>query len=448
MRTLIKNANIINEGKIFSGGLIIENDTIFDIFEGGINEYNSMHFDNIINAENNYLIPGVIDVHVHFREPGLTHKADIETESIAAVAGGVTSFMDMPNTFPPTTTLELLEQKFETAERKSVANYSFYLGATNDNIDQILKLSPEKICGVKVFMGSSTGNMLVDDNSILNRIFSESPILISTHCEDENIIRENLEYYKSKYPNGIPFDKHPDIRSVEACLKSTSKAIDLALKYNTRLHVAHLSTLEETKLFDNNKILKDKRITAEVCVQYLWFDNRDYYHLGPFLKSNPAIKSMRNKNALLKALLENRIDLIATDHAPHTIEEKNNTYLKSPSGIPMIQHSLLAMLEFYHRRQISLPVIVDKMCHSPAICFSIKKRGFIKKGYKADLSIIDLNNSWTVEPDNILSKCKWSPFSGFTFQSKVIHTFVNGNHVYNNGVVDITKKGERLYFLR
>ncbi|MDC3050624.1 dihydroorotase, partial [Flavobacteriales bacterium] len=378
----------------------------------------------------------------------LTHKADIYTESKAAVAGGITSFMEMPNTQPQTLTQDLLELKFKKAKEVSLANYSFFMGASNDNLEEVLKTDPKNVGAIKIFMGSSTGNMLVDDKSVLENIFEKSKMLIAVHCEDEAIIQQNTAHYKSIYGEDVPIEIHPKIRSEEACYKSSSMAIELAKKHDTRLHVFHLSTAKEMELFRNDIPLEEKRITAEVCIHHLWFDDSQYADKGTHIKWNPAVKSKADKEAVFQALLDDRIDIIATDHAPHTLEEKNNTYFNAPSGGPLVQHALVAMLEFYHDRKISLEKIVEKMCHSPAICFQVENRGFLRKGYAADLVLFELNNPWTVKKDNILYKCGWSPFEGNTFKSRVSHTWVNGHLVYQNGKFDESQKGQRLTFSR
>jgi dihydroorotase len=443
---LIKNAQIVNQDNIVSGNVFIENSIIKKIFIGDApSEFNP---DKTINGEGKYLLPGVIDDQVHFREPGLTHKGEIYTESKAAVAGGITSYMEMPNTKPQATTIDTLEEKYKIASEKSLANYSFYLGATNDNIDEILKINPKSICGIKVFMGSSTGNMLVDDEKALSEIFSQAPVLIATHCEDEKTIIENTEKYKKKFGEELPIKYHPLLRSEEACYKSSSFAVELAKKYNTRLHILHLSTAKELELFDNSIPSKDKKITAEVCVHHLWFSDEDYEKYGTRIKWNPAIKSKLDKEALLEAIKNNKIDVIATDHAPHTLEEKENTYFKAPSGGPLVQHSLVAMLELYHNNKISLPEIVNKMCHIPADIFQVKNRGYIKEGYCADLVLADLNDPWEANDKNSLYKCKWTPFNGQTFKSKITHTIINGNIVFENGIFNEDIKGQRLEFDR
>jgi len=441
--TLIRNALLINEGKIFLADVFIQNGLIAQIGQSL-----EVQADDIIDAGQKYLMPGIIDDQVHFRDPGLTHKADIYTESKAAVAGGITSFMEMPNTQPQTLTQDLLELKFKKANEVSLANYSFFMGASNDNLEEVLKTDPKNVGAIKIFMGSSTGNMLVDDKSVLENIFEKSKMLIAVHCEDEAIIRQNTAHYKSIYGEDVPIEIHPKIRSEEACYKSSSMAIELAKKHDTRLHVFHLSTAKEMELFRNDIPLEEKRITAEVCIHHLWFDDSQYADKGTHIKWNPAVKSKADKEAVFQALLDDRIDIIATDHAPHTLEEKNNTYFNAPSGGPLVQHALVAMLEFYHDRKISLEKIVEKMCHSPAICFQVENRGFLRKGYAADLVLFELNNPWTVKRDNILYKCGWSPFEGNTFKSRVSHTWVNGHLVYQNGKFDESQKGHRLTFSR
>lgn len=441
--TLIRNAHLINEGQIFLADVFIQNGIIAKIG-------NSLDFkaDKIIDAEGKYLMPGVIDDQVHFREPGLTHKAELYTESKAAVAGGITSFMEMPNTKPQTLTQELLEQKYQRAKEVSLANYSFFMGASNDNLEEVLKTDPKTVGAIKIFMGSSTGNMLVDDKSVLEKIFEKSKMLIAVHCEDEATIQKNTAYYKSIYGEDVPIELHPKIRSDEACYKSSSMAIELAKKHNTRLHVFHLSTAKEMELFRNDISLEEKRITAEVCIHHLWFDDSQYADKGTHIKWNPAVKSATDKEAVFEALLDDRIDVIATDHAPHTLEEKNNTYFNAPSGGPLVQHALVAMLEFYHQGKIKLEKIVEKMCHAPAICFQVEGRGFLREGYAADLVLIDIESPWQVTKENILYKCAWSPFEGTTFNSRVTHTFVNGHLAYSEGIFDESIKGQRLIFDR
>lgn len=444
--TLIKDTTIVNEGACFKGSVLIEGDQIKKIYkENEIIEH--LKASEIIDGKNLYLLPGVIDDQVHFREPGLTHKGEIITESKAAVAGGITSFMEMPNTSPQTITQDLLESKYELGGKKSMANYSFYMGTTNENLEEILKTNPKNVCGIKIFMGASTGNMLVDNKETLKAIFKESPMLIATHCEDETLIRENTRIYDEKYAGHIPMVCHPDIRSAEACYRSSSMAIELATKYNTRLHVLHLSTAREIDLFSSGPI-SGKQITAEVCIHHLWFSDTDYPLRGSYIKWNPAIKSSEDCEALWKGLLDNQLDVVATDHAPHTIEEKQNTYLKAPSGGPLVQHSLVAMLQFVKQGKISIEKVVEKMCHAPAQLFQIEGRGYIREGYFADLVLVNLNNPWIVEKGNILYKCGWSPFEGTKFDARVAHTFVNGHHVYNNGIFDDNFRGMRLTFNR
>ena len=444
MKILIKNATIINENQLFESDLLIENDIISRIDRN----ISGKEADQIINASGNYLMPGVIDDQVHFRQPGLTHKGDIESESRAAVAGGVTSYIEQPNTVPNAVTQELLEQKYQIAAEKSFANYSFSMGGTNDNLDEVLKTNPRNVAAIKLFLGSSTGNMLVDDPDTLEEIFSKVKLPICVHCEDEKTIRENTEAYRKQYGEDIPVKFHHLVRSVEACFLSSSKAVELARKTGARLHVYHLSTARETELFRDDIPLKDKKITAEVCVHHLWFTNEDYDTKGSLIKWNPAVKTYEDKEGLWKALQDGRIDVIATDHAPHTLEEKDQVYTKCPSGAPLVQHSLAAILEMHARGRISLEKIVEKMCHNPAIIFEIEKRGFIREGYKADLVLIDLNSRWTVSKDNLLYKCGWSPLEGTEFSAKVTHTFVNGHLAYENGKVSEEKRGERLLFDR
>lgn len=444
MKTLIKNVNIVNEGKIFTGNVMIEGKFISKISESEIN----VSADKIIDGERLHLFPGCIDDQVHFREPGLTHKGEIYTEAKAAVAGGVTSFMEMPNTVPNVFTQELLEDKYKRASEVSLANYSFFMGASNDNLEEVLKTNPKNVCGIKVFMGSSTGNMLVDNKETLEGLFSKCKMLIATHCEDEATIRNNMQVYKDKYGENVPIECHPLIRSEEACYKSSSLAVELAKKYNTRLHILHISTAREIELFENKTPLKQKRITAEACIHHLWFSDEDYKTKGNYIKWNPAVKKSSDRDAILKAVLDNKIDVIATDHAPHTIEEKEQTYFKAPSGGPLVQHSLVAMIEMHKQGKISLEKVAEKMAHAVADCFQIEKRGYIREGYFADLVLVDLNNSETVDKSNILYKCGWSPFEGTTFHSKVKSTFISGNLVYNNGSFNEEMKGERLTFLR
>lgn len=443
---LIKNATIINEGERYTGNVLIRDERIETIER--FTAQSKLKADTTIDAQGKYLIPGVIDDQVHFREPGLTHKATIYTESKAAVAGGVTSFMEMPNTVPQTTTIEELDKKFAIAQENSWVNYSFYFGATNDNIDQIKRVSPKHVCGVKVFMGSSTGNMLVDNPSALEAIFKSSPVLVATHCEDEQTIQNNLKYYKEKYGEEIPFHIHPLIRSAEACYLSSSMAVELAKKYGTRLHLLHLSTAKEMELLDDQTPLGQKRITGEVCVHHLWFSDKDYQRMGWRIKWNPAVKAEADRLALMEALKSGKLDVIATDHAPHTVEEKSSSYLQSPSGGPLVQHSLVAMLELASQNLISVEKVIEKMCHAPADLFEIEQRGYIREGYFADLVLVDPQNPWQVNKDNILYKCGWSPFEGNTFGTKVTHTLVNGQLVYHNGTFSERPKGKALVFNR
>ena len=445
MSTLIKNATLVNEGAKFVRDVLIEGELIKEIAEQ-IEDF--AQNTTIIDARGKILIPGVIDDQVHFREPGLTHKANIASESRAAVAGGITSFIEMPNTVPQATTQELLEDKFKIAAKDSYANYSFMMGGTNDNLEELLKTDPKNVAAIKLFLGSSTGNMLVDDEDVLEKIFSSTNLLIAVHCEDETTIKNNLDKQKSIYGDDIPIELHPVIRSAEACYKSSSKAIELAKKTGARLHVFHLSTDIETELFTNKIPLEEKQITAEVCVHHLWFDDRDYKEKGTFIKWNPAVKSKKDKDGLWKALLDDRIDVIATDHAPHTLDEKKQAYTKAPSGGPLVQHGLLAMMETVRQGKISLEKVIEKMCHNPARLFKIEKRGFIKKGYFADLVLIDQENAREVNKENILYKCGWSPFEGTTFHSAVTHTFVNGHLMYNKGEFNDHIKGKRLQFNR
>lgn len=442
---LIKNGKIVNDGAIFEGDIYIENDIIKEI-----SPLISVKSSNVkvIDAEGNYILPGVIDDQVHFREPGLTHKGDIGSESKAAIAGGITSFIEMPNTNPQTTTVEKLNEKFDIAEKTSYANYSFMFGGTNDNLDEILKVNPKEVAGLKLFLGSSTGNMLVDDPAVLEKIFASTDMVISVHCEDEDTIKTNLKTYTDKYGDDIPMKFHPIIRSEEACYISSSKAIELAKKTGARLHVFHLSTAKETALFTNKIPLKDKKITSEVCIHHLWFSDADYEKKGSHIKWNPAVKTAKDRDGLWKALLDGRIDVIATDHAPHTLEEKNNVYTNAPSGGPLVQHALVAMLETHHQGKITIPKIVEKMCHNPAILFQVEKRGYIKEGYFADLVIVDINNPWTVKKDNILYKCGWSPFEGATFKSRVTHTVLNGKLVFEHNKFSAEKAAKRLTFNR
>ena len=440
---LIKSATIVNEGRIIVSDIFVKNGIIEQI---GANL--NMLADKEINAEGLHLFPGCIDDQVHFREPGLTHKADIFTESRAAIAGGITSFMEMPNTVPNTLTQELLADKYAIGARSSAANYSFFMGAGNDNLEEVLKTDPKNVCGIKVFMGSSTGNMLVDNEKTLEGIFSHAPILVATHCEDEATIRSNAAHFKELYGDNLTPDMHPLIRNAESCYISSSFAVGLAKKYNTRLHILHISTAIETSLFDNSIPLSQKRITAEACIHHLWFTDADYASKGNWIKWNPAIKSAADRDAVFQAVLDDHIDIIATDHAPHTIEEKSQDYKNAPSGGPLVQHALIAMLEFYKKGKISLEKIVEKMAHSPAICFQVDKRGFIREGYWADLVLVDLNKSYAVNRNNVLSKCGWSPFEGEVFSSSVVSTIVSGTLVYENGQIKNGIYGKRLAFDR
>lgn len=445
-KTLIKNAKIVNEGEIFEGDMYVEGDTIMEIANRISPKTQDVH---IIDAEGKYLLPGVIDDQVHFREPGMTYKEDIAHGSRAAIAGGITSFIEMPNTKPHAITHERVEAKYAIAAETSHANYSFMFGGSNDNLEEIKKIDPLKIPALKLFLGSSTGNMLVDDDDALKAIFENCPVRIVCHCEDEGTIKENLARYKEEYGDDIPIKYHPKIRSEEACYLSSSKAVKLAKKTGARLHVFHISTAKELKLFNNKKPLKDKQITAEVCIHHLWFNEDDYATKGTHIKWNPAVKTKKDQNALFRALLNDKLDVIASDHAPHTLEEKDNVYTKAPSGGPLVQHLLPAMLEFYHKGRISLEKIVEKMCHNPAILFDIAKRGYIREGYKADFTLVDLNAPWTVQKDNIFYKCGWSPFEKTTFKSRITHTFVNGQLVYNNfNYPEVENRAERLTFDR
>ena len=441
---LIRNATIVDENKSFKGDVLIENEHIKKI-STFITVDNSVE---IIDAKESYLIPGFIDDQVHFREPGLTHKANISTESKAAIAGGITTFIEMPNTTPQATTQALLEDKFAIAAKDSYANYSFMFGGTNDNLGELLKTDPKKVAGIKLFLGSSTGNMLVDDEAVLEKIFSSTKMIISVHCEDEETIRKNTSLFKEKYGDDIPIKYHPIIRSEEACYLSSSKAIELAKKTGARLHVFHLSTAKETELFRNDIPLEEKQITAEVCIHHLWFSDEDYDRKGTHIKWNPAVKTAKDRQGLWDALLDDRIDVLATDHAPHTLEEKNNPYLKAPSGGPLVQHAVVAILEKVKEGIIPIEKAVEKMSHNPAKLFQIEKRGFIKEGFYADLVLINPNKPQVVSKDNILYKCGWSPFEGTTFSSTITHTFVNGTLMYNNGVFNEKIKGKRITFNR
>jgi dihydroorotase len=442
--TLIKNAKIVNEGTIFEGDVLIENEFIVEIGENISPKTSDC---KIIYADGNYLIPGAIDDQVHFREPGLTHKGDIESESRAAVAGGITSFIEQPNTIPNAVTQALLEDKYKIASQSSYANYSFMMGATNDNLEEVLKTNPQNVAGIKIFLGSSTGNMLVDNEAVLEKIFSSTKMLIAVHCEDETTVKNNLEKYREEYGEDIPMEFHHLIRSEEACYISSSKAVALARKTGARLHVFHVSTAKEIDLFSDIP-LEDKQITAEVCIHHLWFTNDDYAKKGTLIKWNPAVKTEADRNGLWQALLNDKIDVIATDHAPHTLEEKRNPYTTAPSGGPLVQHAVVAMFQAHLQGKISIEKIVEKMAHNPAKIFKIDRRGFIKEGYYADLAIINTSMPWRVNKDNILYKCGWSPFEDYTFNSRVTHTFVNGEMVYSNAKVKDIKAGKRLEFNR
>lgn len=444
MTLRILNARVVNENRITEADVWVRDGFIERIDKN----LSGIAADQTIDANGNYLLPGVIDDQVHFREPGLTHKATIHSESRAAVAGGVTSFMEMPNTVPNALTQKLLEEKYQIAARTSLANYSFFMGASNDNLPEVLKTNPKTVCGVKVFMGSSTGNMLVDDTHTLENLFRECPMLIATHCEDEATVRANAERYRKQYPDDAPPRVHAEIRSVEACVTSSSLAVSLAKQYSTRLHVLHISTADELSLFDNQIPLAEKRITAEVCVHHLWFNAGDYETLGNQIKCNPAIKEKKHQMALFEALLDNRLDIIATDHAPHTWAEKQQSYWQAPSGVPLVQFSLPMLLEFYHDGNISLERIAEKMCHAPAVCFQIDRRGFIREGYWADLVLVNVQQPITVTKDNLLYQCGWSPFTGTTFRSTVTHTIVSGQVAYQNGQVNEPVRGQRLQFNR
>ena len=440
---LIKAAGIVNEGQIFVADLLIKNGRIEQI-SASIDAKADIE----INAEGLYLLPGMIDDQVHFREPGLTDKADIFTESMAAVAGGITSFMEMPNTVPNTLTQDLLADKYAIAQQTSLANYSFYMGASNDNIEEVLKTDAKNVCGIKVFMGSSTGNMLVDSEKTLENIFSKAPMLVATHCEDEATIRHNLAVYKEKYGDHLTIDMHPLIRSAEACYKSSSLAVELAKRYQTRLHVLHVSTARELSLFDASLPLAEKKITAEACVHHLWFNETDYAKKGNLIKWNPAVKTVADQAGILQGVLDNHIDVIATDHAPHTLEEKNQPYSQAPSGGPLVQHALPALLEMHLQGKISLEKIAEKTAHNVAVCFNISDRGFVREGYWADLVLVDLNDPCKVTSLNTLYKCGWSPFEGETFTASVTHTFVSGNLAYQKGKFMCNETGQRLTFNR
>ena len=442
-RIVLKNANIVNENSVFESDVLLEDNLIIRI-ASDISDANA----KVIDLEGKHLLPGIIDDQVHFREPGLTHKGDIASESRAAVAGGITSYMEQPNTNPQTTSIQKLEEKFALGAKSSFANYSFLFGGTNDNLEELKRLDKNACSGVKLFLGSSTGNMLVDDETVIERIFKNTEMVISVHCEDEGTIKHNLAKYKEEYGDDIPIKYHPKIRSAEACYLSSSKAIELAKRTGARLHVFHLSTGRETELFRNDIPLKDKKITAEVCLHHLWFSDADYDTKGTLIKWNPAVKTVEDRDQLWKALLDDRLDVIATDHAPHTLEEKDNVYTEAPSGGPLVQHALPAILEKYHEGTISLEKIVEKMCHNPSILFQIEKRGYIREGYFADLTAVDLNSPWQVSKENIVYKCGWSPFEGNSFRSKITHTFVNGHLAYENGKFSEERHAKRLTFNR
>jgi dihydroorotase len=443
-KKLIQNATIINENDIFIGDILIEGSFIVEVCKGSIETKQDWE---LIDATGLHCIPGLIDDQVHFREPGLTHKADISSESKAALAGGITSFMEMPNTVPNTLTQELLEDKYKIAATNSYVNYSFFMGASNDNLDEVLKTNPKNVCGIKVFMGSSTGNMLVDNTAVLERLFSECKMLIATHCEDEAMIQANLSDYRDKYGEDVPISCHPEIRSAEACFKSSSMAVELAKKHNTRLHVLHISSQRELELFEQGPV-RNKKITSEACVHHLWFTDDDYAEKGTAIKWNPAVKKESDRDAIMDAVKRDVIDVIATDHAPHTKEEKANTYFNAPSGGPLVQHALVAMLEHYHTGKMSLEKIVEKMCHAVADCFQIEQRGYIRNGYYADLVLVDLNESWQVNSDNILYKCGWSPFNEYSFRSQVKQVFINGHQAFSDGQFLNSSAGQRLTFDR
>ncbi len=440
---LIKNAQVVNEGKIEALDLFVKNGRIEKI-----GKQLDLHADREINAEGLHLLPGLIDDQVHFREPGLTYKADIFTESRAAVAGGTTSFMEMPNTVPNTLTQRLLQDKYDIGQDSSLANYSFFMGAGNDNLSEVLKTNPRDVCGIKVFMGSSTGNMLVDNEAALEQIFKNAPTLVATHCEDEATVKANLAHYKELYGDQVTIEMHPLIRSEEACYLSSSKAVELAKRNNTRLHILHISTGKETALFANNIPLEQKRITAEACVHHLWFSDADYKAKGNYIKWNPAVKTATDRDQILAAVLDGHIDVIATDHAPHTIEEKEQAYLQAPSGGPLVQHALQALLDLVKQGKMTLEQLVQKTAHNTAICFEIEQRGYIREGYWADLVLVDLNKTYTVTKDNILSKCGWSPYEGHTFSSTIVHTIVSGNLAYSEGKIIEVGSGHRLLFNR
>ncbi|RYC67717.1 dihydroorotase [Spirosoma sordidisoli] len=441
---LILNVRLVNESNIIDTDVLIEDGRISQISP----RLSGRVADQVIDAKGQFLLPGVIDDQVHFREPGLTHKATIGSEARAAVAGGVTSFMEMPNTVPNALTQELLADKYAIAARTSLANYSFFMGVSNHNLDEVLRTDPRTVCGIKVFMGSSTGDMLVDDSHILNELFRQSPMLIATHCEDEATVRANTERYRAEYGDRATAELHPLIRDEEACLRSSSLAVELAQRHNTRLHILHISTADELALFDNSVPLVDKRITSEACVHHLWFDSRDYERLGNQIKCNPAIKAPHHREAILAALLDDRIDIIATDHAPHTWDEKSQSYWQAPSGLPLVQHPLLMMLEFARQGKMPIETVVRKMCHAPADCFQIAERGYVREGYWADLVLVDMNQPFTVSKENLLYQCGWSPLEGETFGASVTHTIVSGELVYQHGQFVSDQPGQRMLFNR
>ena len=442
--TKILNARLVNEGRIEEKDVLIE-----DAFIARVDaDLTSVPTDRTVDAQGSYLLPGLIDDQVHFREPGLTHKATIHSESRAAVAGGITSFMEMPNTVPNTLTQTLLQDKYDIAARSSLANYSFYMGVSNDNLDEVLHTDPETVCGLKVFMGSSTGNMLVDREQTLRNVFERAELLVATHCEDEPTIRHNMQHYREQYGEDVPISLHPVIRSEEACYRSSSLAVSLAKEYNTRLHVLHISTARELSLFDAHTPLSEKRITAEACLHHLWFSNQDYEEKGTLIKWNPAVKTAQDRTALRQAVIDGPIDVLATDHAPHTLAEKQNAYFQAPSGGPLVQHQVVALFELFHQGVFSLETIVQKACHHPAVLFRVDRRGYVREGYYADLVLVDPQKPWTVNPGNVLSKCGWSPFAGQTFRSSVTHTWVSGHLAYAEGIVHDEQRGMRLRFSR
>ena len=442
--TKILNARLVNEHVVQPTDLLME-DALITRLDGDLS---GIATDHTIDAQGSYLLPGLIDDQVHFREPGLTHKATIRSESRAAVAGGITSFMEMPNTVPNTLTQKLLADKYAIAARDSLANYSFYMGVSNDNLDEVLHTDPRTVCGLKIFMGSSTGNMLVDNEQTLRNVFSRAELLVATHCEDEETIRRNMQQHRKQYGEDIPIELHPVIRSAEACYRSSSLAVSLAKEYGTRLHVLHISTARELALFDAHTPLADKRITAEACLHHLWFTDQDYEEKGTLIKWNPAVKTAQDRAALRQAVIDGPIDVLATDHAPHTLEEKESTYFKAPSGGPLVQHQLVALFELFHRGVFSLETIVQKACHNPAVLFQIDRRGFVREGHYADLVLVNPDAPWTVSRENVIAKCGWSPFEGQTFRSRVTHTWVSGQLVYENGALHEPQMGHRLRFLR